>query len=220
MFRKVVIAALAASALAGCGSFVNGRDQALSVAEEHPISVDSQIVTLTVGVDGPSGLSSVDRARVRAFADAYLASGHGPMTITTPSGSAADLSAQDAASDARAELDASGVDAARIQSASYRSGEEKREMILSYTRFVATPSACGDWSGDMMRDFRNLTAKNYGCATQNNLAAMVADPHDLVEPAALSPSDPNARRRMLDAYRRGEKTSTQLDEDAKAEVKN
>ena len=77
------IAALAA----GCAGAWNGRDQAMTVAEEHPISVDSQTVTLTIDLDrSTKELTSVDKARLRAFADSYLTNGHGPLTVTAPSG--------------------------------------------------------------------------------------------------------------------------------------
>lgn len=210
-------AAFAALALSGCSTVANGRNEAISVAEEHPIAVDSQVVTLTLPVGG-AGLSAVDKARVRAFADAYLAGGHGPVSVTTPSGTGRDGDALETADAARAVLDAAGVDATQIESAGYASAEEKRQLVLSYVRYVATPSACGVWTGTLVRDFRNLRSPNYGCATQNNLAAMVADPRDLVEPAAATAADANARMRMIDAYRKGEKTSSATDEDIKADV--
>lgn len=214
----VLAALLAPLALPACSTVVNGRDQAISVAEEHPIAVDSQVVTLTLSVGDEAGLSAVDRARVRAFAQSYLVNGHGPVSVTTPGGSGDDLAAGQAAADARAALDAAGVDAADVQAAGYRSGEARRDLVLSYVRYVATASECGVWTGTLVRDFRNLRSPNYGCATQNNLAAMVADPHDLVEPAAESPADSNARSRMIDAFRKGEKTASAVDGDIKADV--
>ena len=82
---RLTIAAAAAALAGGCAGAWNGADQAISIAEEHPITVDSQIVTLTLDVDG-GALSATDEARLRAFADAYLTQGHGPLSVTSPSG--------------------------------------------------------------------------------------------------------------------------------------
>lgn len=218
-FAVALFVAVSAALSAGCSTLSNSADDAKGVAEEHPIAVDTQVVTLTIPVENAvAGLSSTDRARVRAFADHYLRIGHGPVSVTTPTGSRGDASAQSASADARAVLDAAGVDAAEIQSTTYRSAEEKRELVLSFTRYVATPPACGDWSPTFKRDFKNLTSPNYGCATQSNLAAMIADPRDLVQPADETPADANARGRMIGAYRRGEKTQSETDADIKAEI--
>ncbi|MEQ8934629.1 MAG: CpaD family pilus assembly protein [Amphiplicatus sp.] len=214
-----LIALAAASALAGCSSFSNGREQALSVAERHPISVDTQIVTLTVDLDPTvSDLTSVDRARIRAFADSNLQWGQGPHNLTAPSGASTDLDGQETASDIRRYLNELGVDWSQITGATYRAGgPEKRQLILSYTHYVATPSACGDWSGETANRYRNLNSPNFGCATQNNLAALVADPRDLIEPADLAPSDAEGRLRVIRAYRAGQSTASATEEiDARA----
>ncbi|GAB4525733.1 MAG: CpaD family pilus assembly protein [Amphiplicatus sp.] len=208
---KAFLAAAATAFAAGCSSAFNGPEQALSVAEEHPISVDTQVVTLTLDADPTTtDLSAVDKARIRAFADAYLTSGHGPLTVTAPSGGGgADRDGEEAAADVRAVLHEAGVDWASMTGSSYRAGgENDRQIILSYTRYVATPSACGNWAGMRMRDYRNLRSPNFGCATQNNLAAMIADPRDLIQPADEAPADAEARVRVMRAYRKGEPTSS------------
>lgn len=46
-------------------------------------------------------------------------------------------------------------------------------------RVVVTVAACPDWSRSSVEDFSNRTFSNYGCADAVNLAAQVADPHDL-----------------------------------------
>lgn len=191
-----------------CASVFNGPEQAMTVAEEHPISVDSQTVTLTINVDPTvNELSDMDQARLRAFADAYLRNGHGPLTITAPSGTSRDFDGQELASDVRKALNDAGVPWSSLPGATYRTGGDDA-LIVSYTHYVATPSECGVWSGVRARDYRNLRSPNYGCATQNNIAAMVADPHDLVAPAAMSPRDAMASARAIGAYRAGEDTAT------------
>lgn len=221
MIRTRFIAAALACAFAptGCSTLANGPRQALSVDERHPIAVDSQVVSLTLDVSSASrGLTDLDRARLRAFARAYLQSGHGPLAMTTPSGSAADAAAGVVAEEARAELDAAGVEPAALQSAGYRDAADRRSLVFSFTHYVATPSACGLWTSTSVTDFRNINSPNFGCATQNNLAVVIADPRDLSQPAGVTAADANARNTMFNKFRRGEVTSSATDDDIKSTI--
>lgn len=49
------------------------------------------------------------------------------------------------------------------------------------TRSTASVPGCPDWDGKYDGNFKNETSKNYGCAVNSNLAAMVANPEDLLE---------------------------------------
>ena len=48
------------------------------------------------------------------------------------------------------------------------------------TRSTASVPGCPDWSETSDANFNNATRANYGCATNSNLAAMVANPEDLI----------------------------------------
>lgn len=211
-FRFVCTAAVSLLAV-GCAGAWNGPEDALTIAEEHPITVDSQVVTMTVAVE--DAMSALDRSRVVAFANAYLANGHGPVSISAPEAS----KRYDAAAEVRKALNDTGVSWDDMSSAGYIPAEgSNREIVLSYTRYVATPSACGVWEGMKARDYANLRSPNFGCATQNNIAAMVADPRDLMQPADETPADAMARIRGVKAYREGAKTSSETDSEIKQQV--
>lgn len=49
------------------------------------------------------------------------------------------------------------------------------------TRSTASVPGCPDWEGRYDGNFKNETSSNYGCAINSNLAAMVANPEDLLE---------------------------------------
>lgn len=69
------------------------------------------------------------------------------------------------------------------------------------SRTAATVPGCPDWSGAPYPDFTASTTSNYGCATNRNLAAMVADPQDLVrgrEPGRSVDANPS---KALKLYR-------------------
>jgi pilus assembly protein CpaD len=57
---------------------------------------------------------------------------------------------------------------------------------LGYARVVVTRSkahvpGCPNWSATSDMNYNNGTSPNYGCATNSNLAAMIANPEDLIE---------------------------------------
>ncbi|RNJ62123.1 MAG: pilus assembly protein CpaD [Porphyrobacter sp. IPPAS B-1204] len=49
------------------------------------------------------------------------------------------------------------------------------------TRATASVPGCPDWSAKSDMNYTNGISPNYGCAVNSNLAAMVADPQDLIE---------------------------------------
>jgi pilus assembly protein CpaD len=217
---KFLTMALLAALAAGCAGAWNGQKQAMTVAEEHPISVDSQVVTMTIDQGrSASDISSLDKSRLRAFADAYMTSGHGPLSVTAPSGAGDGQGGQESASAIGEYLNELGVDWSQISASTYGAANGSGDqIILSYTHYVATPSACGNWKGLGARDRANMRSPNFGCATQNNIAAMIADPRDLVEPAGDAPPDAAARIRGIRAYREGEVTASETDAEIKTEV--
>jgi pilus assembly protein CpaD len=218
--KYALLSILALSASACVGAF-NGQQHAMTVAEEHPISVDSQTVTLTIDADETTtDLSDMDKARLRAFADAYMNNGHGVLTITAPSGTDQDFDGQEMASDIRKALNEAGVPWSALTGATYRTGGDANgnKIIASYTHYIATPSACGDWTGGMNRKYRNLRSKNFGCSSMNNLAVLLADPHDLVAPAGITPRDAAVAVRGFQAYREGEVKVSDIDSEISTEV--
>ncbi len=48
------------------------------------------------------------------------------------------------------------------------------------SRLKASVPSCPDWSRNKGPDFSNQVSSNYGCATNTNLASMIADPEDLI----------------------------------------
>ena len=209
-----LLALAATLTLAGCGGF-NGAGQAYDgPSQTYPIAVNADMQTLNIAAPRTkSALTDDERAAIAAFADGYKARGHGPLTVSPPSGSANAASAMNILVDVRDALADKGVGASSISYSPYKAsaGDQDAPLILSYKRYVATSSPCGDWSVDYANDPSNATTPNFGCASQHNLAALVADPADLVTPRTMTPSDANRRAFVLDKYRKGEITATQRD---------
>jgi len=209
-FQKALLVAFALG-LSACGGF-NGADQAqYDVSRVHPISVLSDVATLNIDIPpGQPGLTAADRVAVAGFAGDYRARGHGPLTISTPSGSPNAGSATAVLADVRDALAERGVsgDALAYTPYSASAGDRSAPLILSFKRYVAQASNCGDWSKSLTADYANVPPLNFGCATQNNLAAMIADPADLLKAREMTPADADRRNTVLEKYRQGESTAT------------
>ena len=212
---KLTALILGSVSLAACSSTWNTENDSPRPAQVHPISVDTQVVTMELNDGaGVSELSSTDEARLRAFATAYLRTGDGALTITTPDGGASDFDAQERAADIREVLYQTGVPYSAMKGASYRNGgtANGRNTVLSFSKFVATASPCGIWRGEISSRFKNLPHPNFGCADQNNLAAMIANPRDLVVPADETAPDAASRARAIKEWRDGNLPTTARDQ--------
>jgi pilus assembly protein CpaD len=69
--------------------------------------------------------------------------------------------------------------------------------VIVSRSFAAVPG-CPFWSNSAKN---NATSPNYGCATNSNLAAMIADPSDLVLGQAGSGADGNQGVKAIKVYR-------------------
>ena len=78
------------------------------------------------------------------------------------------------------------------------------------TRAVATVPGCPDWSGKSDVSLGNAVSSNYGCAVNSNLAAMVANPQDLVEgQQGTGETVILTSNKAIDSYRETPPTGTQ-----------
>ncbi|MGB3807159.1 MAG: CpaD family pilus assembly protein [Erythrobacter sp.] len=58
---------------------------------------------------------------------------------------------------------------------------EPGQVRVVITRTTASVPECPDWSAKSDMNYANASSPNYGCAINSNLAAMVADPEDLLK---------------------------------------
>jgi GTP-binding protein LepA len=85
---------------------------------------------------------------------------------------------------------------------------------LNYPKITAVAGPCGLWPDDLGPNIdnpaynENKPYHNFGCATQRNLAAMVANPADLEQPRAETPAYNPRRDIAFDRYRKGVPTTT------------
>jgi pilus assembly protein CpaD len=208
-------AALAALFIAACANVTNGPEDALPVTERFPITVEPHMEALRVPYNVQrNALDDAGIADLSRFARDYLENGSGAISVSGT------RRVPNAAGAVVGRLVALGVPRDRIMVGNDDALSPADEVKVSYIRYQAHAAPCGDWSMNLGSTAENKTSPNFGCATQHNLAAMVADPRDLVTPKPLEPDDAQRRLTVLDKYRKGETTVTAKTEEQSGSVTN
>lgn len=70
------------------------------------------------------------------------------------------------------------------------------------SRMTATVPGCPDYSRNSSVEYDSNTSSNFGCATNSNLAAMVARPEDLLHGQGSEGTDPARSGKAIEAYRK------------------
>ena len=82
---------------------------------------------------------------------------------------------------------------------------EPGRVRVIVTRSTASVPSCPDWSDSYDGNYANATSRNYGCATNSNIAAMIANPEDLIRGQEGNGSSViTTSNRAIEAYRTGE----------------
>lgn len=189
MKAKIIILAAMTGILSGCGSMgATGANTSL-------YSTNQPVVTRTnyaidVNTDGYSGMSPSETQRVSDWFDA-LKLGFGDRIAV--------------------DFGDNGANKAVIQEVTRLAG--LHGMVIAETapvtpgavvpgtaRIVVTRSDasvpnCPNWSKHTEANYNSSNHPGYGCATNGNLAAMVADPEDLVRGRESSPRNDNGAGR-------------------------
>lgn len=195
--------------------------------QRHPIAIQesNRSVVLFVG-RSRGGLSAEQRADVMGLAQIWLQEGTGAIVADVPVGTPNARAAADAFREAQSLLSAAGVPAHGITLHQYHPDDPRHfaTLRLSYPKITAVAGPCGLWPEDIGPSIKNkgyLENKpyyNYGCAYQRNMAAMVDNPADLVQPRAETPPYTVRRTEGFEKYRKGSTTSTTYPEAEKAKL--
>jgi pilus assembly protein CpaD len=164
----------------------------------------------------PDGVSANQAAALAAFADAWREAEGGAVSIQAPAGPGPDSGAVGRATEsARARLLAAGVPAQMIQVVGYDAGgAANAPLVVGFLRHQVDLPRCGETWTNIARSASNAPQPNFGCAVTANMAAQIANPSDLVAARPMDPSDAGRRSVVLDKYRKGEVTASQVDENA------
>lgn len=157
-------------ALAGCGGMPSNQ----SLYSVHQPTVERVNYTLDV-TTGAGGLSYPEQRRLAGWFEAMNLKYGDRIAIDDPLGSTTTLAAVEALASRYGLL----VSEEAPATPGYVNAGTARIVV---TRAIASLD-CPDWSAKSDVNLRNATSSNYGCATNGNLAAMVADPEHLIQGA-------------------------------------
>jgi pilus assembly protein CpaD len=223
MQSKTPLALLLTLSLAACATpkMVQQGKSVATEADLHEITVSQTGVRLEVPVAG-STMSAEAVTQLNEFGADYRALGHGPLMVSTPTGSSDADSAARVAQAVRMQLVDSGVSFAAIAGGTYEaSGKPTAPVVLTFTRYAAAPPDCKPlWKTNLGNGMDNRVTENFGCSVNANLAAMIADPADLNGPRAEEPRDAARRDVVLGKYREGEPSGATRGADERATISN
>jgi pilus assembly protein CpaD len=195
--------------------------------QRHPIVVQeaNRSVVIFVG-HGRGGLSADQRTDVMGLAQTWLHEATGPITADVPVDTSNAAAAADAFREVQSLLSAAGVPPRGITIHRYHP-DDPRQMAtirLNYPRMSAVAGPCGLWPEDTGPSIKNKSYienkdyYNYGCAYQRNMAAMIDNPADLVQPRPETPAYTARRTEGFEKYRKGTTTTTNYPEADKAKL--
>jgi pilus assembly protein CpaD len=195
--------------------------------QRHPIAIQEadQSIVIFVG-RARGGLSVSQRADVMGLAQTWLREATGAIYIDLPVDTPNARTAADAFREIRATLAAAGVPPRGIVVRHYHP-EDPRQMAairLNYPKISAIAGPCGLWPEDLGPSiknksyFENKSYYNFGCAYQRNMAAMVDNPSDLVQPRPETPAYTTRRTLAFERYRKGTSTATSYPEADRAKL--
>jgi pilus assembly protein CpaD len=193
----------------------------------HPITIQEAEGSVVIFVGhARGGLSASQRADVMGLAQTWVREGTGAIVADVPVDTPNAQAAAATFGEVKQLLAAAGVPTRGISSHYYHPDDPRTlaTIRLSYARIAAVAGPCGLWPEDLGpsiqndHHFENKSYYNFGCAYQRNMAAMVANPSDLVQPRPETPAYTARRSEGFEKYRKGEPTATVYSDAEKAKL--
>jgi pilus assembly protein CpaD len=166
---RLILAAALGLGLAGCGGMANNNTL---YSTKQPI-VDRQNFTLDVNTI-QNGLPVSEQARLNGWFEAMDLRYGDRVAIEDPG---ANPAVTNAVNDLAGRYGIIVSNTAPTTSGFLQPGQAR----VVITRSSAYVPGCPDWSKQSDMNYLNATSPGYGCATNSNVAAMVANPEDLLE---------------------------------------
>ena len=203
------VALLMAALISGCATYEKDHLKVGAINSDyrtkHPIRVQqSQVAEDLMVTRDMQGMSLRQRNVAVAFIGRFKRSGAETIRIIVPSGSHNAAAASRVSRDLVGLMKEERIAGKRIDVSHYHAANhgEGATIRLSFTTVTAgLDHKCGQWSEDLGQTHENNNYGNFGCATQNNLAQMIANPEDLVSPRGQSEIDATRRDNVISDWR-------------------
>lgn len=206
-YAKYILRGALLSAVLATGSCVPPLVNDGSVVEDgsanHPISVEPSYRSVKVSFAGPAApLMADDASHLDGLVEDYLARGNGSISVSAPEGPGSDQAIRYFGE----RLAAMGVPRNRILVGTHDVSNGDMRVEIGYVGYVASTAPCGDWTTNPSVDDANLPQPDFGCSVQQNMAAQISDPRDLLGPRGMGNVDAARRYTVLGKYEQGQIT--------------
>jgi pilus assembly protein CpaD len=171
MRAKIIIAASMAFTLAGCGAM--GTNTSL-YSTNQPV-VERANYALDLSSDSSGGIPAFEQSRLREWFEAMKLRFGDRVTIDYGYAYGNGVAKQ-AVANLASQYGVLISETAPVTAGNVAAGTVR--VVVS--RSSASVPNCPNWSKTTEGNYNSSNHPNYGCATNSNLAAMVADPEDLV----------------------------------------
>lgn len=227
LFRKAVLVVFGlvfALFVSACDHTYSRKDEYTgslykSAHTNHPIHVDRGALSMAISVGGRDRkLLPEKRDELRTFLHYYRDQGTGRIKVQMPVRHGADVAIKRIAQELQREMEGFSIGAESVRVRKYVSRDAYPVIRLSFERYVARASECGGWNQNFAQDENNSNSDYWGCASQNNLAAMVANPRDIKGPRGWSPRDARRRDTVFDKHIKGQPTGAQRSKDERVDI--
>lgn len=203
---------------AGCAVHsIERQDVAMGVTptEQYPIRATTQPQGILLA-PRDRGLSEAQSAALANIAADWRDRGKGFVLIEAPARGGDSAAATAYA--ARDALERFGVPRGDIDLMGYDDVAERAPIRVSFLALEGHIEDCGKTWADLSKTATNQPSKTFGCAVNSNLAAMIGDPKDIDRPRGVDPYDAGRRQVVIDKYRAGLTTSSEVDDQANGTV--
>jgi pilus assembly protein CpaD len=195
--------------------------------QRHPIAIQEADRSIVIFIGhARGGLSAEQRADVMGLAQLWLREGTGAIVADAPVGTANARAAADSIHEIQALLTAAGIPPRGFVVRQYHPDDPRQmpTIRLNYPKISAVAGPCGLWPEDLgpsIKDkgyIENKPYYNFGCAYQRNMAAMVDNPSDFVQPRPETPAYTVRQTEAYEKYRKGTPTATSYPDGEKAKL--
>ncbi len=203
---------------AGCQSTPPPQDAATfdgTVLDRNAIQVEAATEMMEVTVDPQfATLRAGDRRRIEGFVSAYRDRGHGRLVMILPENFPEEGLAVEMLKEAREIAWRRGVAYEEMDEQTYDARGTRAPLVLAFDVYEAVAPDCKSIGAYDLGDISSNNEQAWlGCSVRNNMAAMIADPGDLLGQRTLGPRDNRRVGIIMEAYRQGQPTGAATGEE-------
>lgn len=200
MKRNIAYSLLLILTLTGCQSDIKYADYDPHYA--YPTTAVKKTAHLDLAPLQEGHLINADNPRLDEFIDAYHKQGEAPIAVTITAPSVNDPAGRKMATDTAVLLQKRGIKATEIRLFISESPIQAGPQ-LAFPIYIVTGRDCGHWDTSIEHDWQMQDTDNFGCAVQQNIDAMAANPRDLLMPSPSTGRDAARSWMIIDNYQQG-----------------